>query len=174
MRRRTLIATAPLALAACVPAPRYLELEQAYQQLQGQYSSAEAQIQMLQGQLRVTMQDRILFPEGGYTITERSRRELQKLVPTLQGLRQTRVTVVGYTDNLAVGPELRRMGISSNLDLSSRRADTVADTLIRLGTPRNIISAEGRGDANPIASNATAEGRAQNRRIEVTLIGPGS
>ena len=70
---------------------------------------------------------------------------------------------------MPVGPELRREGIASNLDLSSRRADTVADTLIALGAPRNIISADGRGEANPVASNATPEGRARNRRIEVTL-----
>lgn len=175
MQRRFLMtAGGATLLAGCVSEQRYDELDRAYQQLQGQYSAAEAQVQMLQGRLRVTMADRILFPEGGYHITERSRRELQKLVPTLRGLRQTRVTVVGYTDNLAVGPELRRIGISSNLDLSSRRADTVADELIRLGAPRNIISAEGRGDASPIAPNTTAEGRAQNRRIEVTLIGPGN
>ena len=48
------------------------------------------------------------------------------------------------------------------------------DALIRDGVPRTIISADGRGDANPIASNTTAEGRAQNRRIEVTLAGPGN
>ena len=50
----------------------------------------------------------------------------------------------------------------------------MADVLIRDGVPRNIISADGRGDANPVASNATPEGRAQNRRIEVTLVGPGN
>lgn len=174
LRRFLGVAGGAALIAGCVPAPRYEELERAYQQLQGQYGAAEAQIQLLEGRLRVTMADRILFPEGGYHITERSRRELDKMVPTLRGLRQTRVTVVGYTDNVPIGPELRRLGIASNLDLSSRRADTVADTLIRLGVPRTIISAEGRGDADPIASNATPDGRARNRRSEVTLIGPGS
>jgi chemotaxis protein MotB len=96
------------------------------------------------------------------------------MVPTLQGLTRTRVIVEGYTDTMPVGPELRRMAFSSNLDLSSRRADTVADELIRLGVPRTIISADGRGDACPVASNDTPQGRAQNRRIEVTLAGPGT
>ena len=180
MRRSFLkLALAPamfglLGLTGCVPAQRYDELQQAYQQLQSRYTADQAQIQMLEGRLKVTMTDRVLFPSGGYRIEERARRELAKMVPTLQGLRQTRVIIEGYTDNTPVGPELRREGISSNLDLSSRRADTVADALISLGAPRNIISADGRGDSNPIASNSTPEGRAQNRRIEVTLVGPGN
>lgn len=173
-RRATPAAFAALLLAGCVSEQRYDELNRAYQELQSKYNADQATIQLLQGRLKVTMNDRILFPSGGYQITESARRELEKMVPTLKGLTQTRVIVEGYTDSQPVGPELRRMGISSNLDLSSRRADTVADTLIRLGAPRNIISADGRGDANPIASNATPEGRAQNRRIEVTLVGPGN
>ena len=175
MARRMVLAAVPTLLAAgCVSEQRYDELQQAYQQLQAQYSADQATIQMLQGRLKVTMTDRILFPEGGYHITESARRELAKMVPTLQGLRQTRVMVEGYTDNVPIGPELRRIGISSNLDLSSRRADTVADTLIQLGAPRAIISADGRGESNPVASNDTPQGRAQNRRIEVTLVGPGT
>jgi chemotaxis protein MotB len=177
MRRTFLklaMAPAVLGLAACVSEQRYDELQQAYTQLQAQYNADQATIQMLQGRLKVTMTDRILFPSGGYRITESARRELAKMVPTLQGLRQTRVIIEGYTDTTPVGPELRREGISSNLDLSSRRADTVADELIRLGAPRAIISADGRGDANPIASNDTPAGRAQNRRIEITLVGPGN
>lgn len=173
-RRAAPLALAGLLLAACVSEQRYGELEAAYQQLQAKYSADQATIQMLEGRLKVTMSDRILFPSGGYRIEESARRELAKMVPTLQGLRQTRVIVEGYTDTTPVGPELRREGISSNLDLSSRRADTVADALIRLGAPRNIISADGRGEANPVASNATPQGRAQNRRIEVTLVGPGN
>jgi chemotaxis protein MotB len=175
MARRMVLAAVPALLAAgCVSEQKYDELQQAYQQLQAQYTADQATIQMLQGRLKVTMTDRILFPSGGYRIEESARRELAKMVPTLQGLRQTRVIVEGYTDSTPIGPELRRMGISSNLDLSSRRADTVADTLIQLGAPRAIISADGRGDSNPVAPNDTPQGRAQNRRIEVTLVGPGN
>jgi chemotaxis protein MotB len=180
MRRTFLkLAVAPaaiglLGLAGCVSEQRYEELQTAYQQLQSRYTADQATIQMLQGRLKVTMTDRILFPEGGYHITASARQELAKMVPTLQGLRQTRVIVEGYTDTTPIGPELRRLGITSNLDLSSRRADTVADSLISQGAPRAIISADGRGDANPIASNDTPAGRAQNRRIEITLVGPGN
>ena len=175
LARRHFAALAGAALlAACVSEQKYDELEKAYQQLQARYSADEATIQMLQGRLKVTMTDRILFPSGGYQIEESARRTLAKMVPTLKGLQQTRVIVEGYTDNAPIGPELRRLGIASNLDLSSRRADTVADALVRDGVPRAIISADGRGDSNPLASNETPQGRAQNRRIEITLVGPGN
>ncbi len=174
MRRSFLKLALFAPLGACVPRGEYEELQRAYRELQGQYNQDQATIQMLEGRLKVTMTDRILFPSGGYTITEQAREVLRKMVPTLRSLTQTRVIVEGYTDNVPVSREMQRAGIASNLDLSSRRADTVADVLIRDGVPRNIISADGRGDANPVASNATPEGRAQNRRIEVTLVGPGS
>src|SRR5690349_19522523 len=77
-------------LAACVSEQKYDELQQAYQQLQSRYSADEATIQMLQGRLKVTMTDRILFPSGGWRITESARQQLAKMVPTLQGLTQTR------------------------------------------------------------------------------------
>jgi chemotaxis protein MotB len=165
---------APLLLAGCVSEQKYDQLQAAYQQLQAKYTADEATIQMLNGKLKITMTDRILFSSGGWRIDEAARKQLAKMAPTLQPLRNTRVIVEGYTDTTPVGPELRREGITSNLDLSSKRADTVADELIRQGAPRNLVSADGRGEANPIASNATPQGRAQNRRIEVTLDGPGT
>jgi chemotaxis protein MotB len=84
------------------------------------------------------------------------------------------IVVNGYTDNLPVGPELRAQGITSNLDLSSKRADTVVQYLVSQGVNPNLVSAQGFGDTNPIAPNDTPEGRAKNRRIEITLVGPGT
>jgi chemotaxis protein MotB len=165
---------APMLLAGCVSEQKYDQLQAAYTQLQSKYTADEATIQLLEGKLKVTMTDRILFSSGGWRIDEAARRQLAKMAPTLQPLRNTRVIVEGYTDTTPVGPELRREGITSNLDLSSKRADTVADELIRQGAPRNLVSADGRGEANPIASNDTPQGRARNRRIEVTLDGPGT
>jgi chemotaxis protein MotB len=179
MQRRSLLTALPAVLAApllagCVSEQRYNQLQAAYNQLQARYNADEATIQLLEGRLKVTMSDRILFSSGGYHIDARAREALGKMIPTLQGLQNTRIIVEGYTDTTPVGPELRRQGISTNLDLSSRRADTVADSLIRQGAPRNLVSADGRGEANPIASNDTPAGRAQNRRIEITLVGPGT
>ena len=173
-RRAAGLAFGALLLSGCVSEQKYDQLQAAYNQLQAAYSADQAEIVMLQGKLKVTMADRILFPEGGYRLTAASEDVLRKMVPTLKGLQQTNVVVEGYTDNVAIGAALRRMGITSNLDLSSKRADVVADFLIRQGVPANNVSAQGRGEANPLAPNNTPEGRARNRRIEVTLVGPGN
>lgn len=174
IRRAMVLFCGAALLAGCVSEQKYDQLQAAYAQLQAAYSADQAEIVMLQGKLKVTMTDRILFPEGGYTLNPSAQSVLRKMVPTLTGLQQTNVVVEGYTDNVAIGPALKRIGVTSNLDLSSRRADTVADYLIKQGAPANIVSAQGRGEANPVAPNTTVEGRAQNRRIEVTLVGPGN
>ena len=96
------------------------------------------------------------------------------MAPTLSGFKNTKVVVRGYTDNVSIGAELRNQGIATNLDLSSKRADNVVDYLIRKGVSQSLISAQGMGESSPVASNATSEGRAQNRRIEVTLMGSGN
>lgn len=161
-------------LTACVTQSSYNSLDQAYSQLQQAYQGDEVEIRQLQGELRITIRDKILFPEGGYRLNAKAEQVLVKMAPTLSGFKNTKVVVRGYTDNVAIGPELRNQGIATNLDLSSKRADNVVDYLIRKGVSQSLISAQGMGESNPVASNATPEGRAQNRRIEITLVGPGN
>lgn len=144
----------------------YIDLQQAYQ-------GDEVEIRQLQGELRITIRDKILFLEGGYRLNAKADQVLAKMAPTLSGFQDTKV-VRGYTDYLSIGAELRSHGIATNLDLSSKRADNVVDHLIRKGVSQSLISAQGMGESNPVASNATPEGRAQNRRIEITLVGPGN
>lgn len=176
-----LILTLPVlmfGLVGCVSEQRYDALEQKYEMMQRQLSAEIAADQVtitrLQGELKVTMRDQILFPEGGWQLNPQAKATLNKIVPSLLGLQQTRIVVDGYTDSVPIGPELRQMGIASNLELSSRRADTVVAHLQAQGVNPNLMSAQGFGDTHPVASNDTPEGRAKNRRIEVTLVGPGT
>ena len=69
---------------------------------------------------------------------------------------------------------MKRAGIANNIDLSSRRADNVVAYLESQGVNPNVISAKGFGDTHPVASNDTPDGRAQNRRIEIVMEGPGA
>jgi chemotaxis protein MotB len=161
-------------LTACVTQQSYNTLDQAYSQLQQAYQGDEVEIRQLQGELKITIKDKILFPEGGFKLNAKADQVLAKMAPTLTGFKNTKVVVRGYTDNVGIGQELRREGISTNFDLSSRRADNVVDYLVRKGVDQNLISAQGMGETNPVASNSTPDGRSQNRRIEVILVGPGN
>ncbi len=76
-----------------------------------------------------------------------------------------RAVVVGYTDNVPI----KTIQFPSNWHLSQARAKSVADILAAFTGPGAII-AEGRGEADPIASNATPEGREKNRRTEILVL----
>jgi chemotaxis protein MotB len=89
-------------------------------------------------------------------------------------MQQTKIVVNGYTDNVPIGPGLKRPGISSNLVLSQKRADNVMQFMIAQGVNPALVSAQGFGDADPVASNDTPEGQAQNRRMELTVAGSGN
>ena len=110
------------------------------------------------------------FASGNYTLTKKGKKELDGVVPQIQSAPGAKVVVYGYTDNKPVGAALKKRGIVDNLDLSSKRANEVVRYLISKGIDANILSAKGRGDTHPVASNDTPKGRAQNRRIEITLL----
>jgi chemotaxis protein MotB len=120
----------------------------------------------------LTVADDLAFRSGGYTLTPEGRADLAHIVPDLKTMRNAKVVVYGYTDNVPVGPALQRRGIVDNRDLSSKRANAVVRYLEARGVNPNILSAKGRGETHPIASNDTPQGRAQNRRIEVVVEQP--
>ena len=149
---------------------------------QSQYDAAVAENQQLKAQLAAMHAEQkyveaadLLFPPGGYQLTPAGQAELaNNIVPKLKGLQNAKIVVYGYTDNTPVGPDLQRQGIPDNLVLSTRRAADVANFLISQGIPAASVSAKGFGDTQPVASNDTPQGRAQNRRIEITVQGPGA
>jgi chemotaxis protein MotB len=82
--------------------------------------------------------------------------------------------VYGYTDNEPVGTQLQSQGVPDNMVLSTRRASTVANFLVAQGIDAKIVSAKGFGETHPVSPNDTPEGRAANRRIVITVQGPGA
>jgi OOP family OmpA-OmpF porin len=95
------------------------------------------------------------------TLTPQGRAKVRTLAVALNQYPKRRVTVNGYTD--AMGTE------EHNQRLSERRAYTVMQALVEDGVAAGRVRARGYGESNPVASNATAEGRAQNRRVEIIL-----
>ena len=101
-------------LSGCVTETKYNALEQEYQQLQAVLGADQAQIVLLEGKLKVTMVDQVLFPEGGFRLNSQAKAVLGKLVPTLSGLQQTKIIVDGYTDNVPIGQGLKGEGTRRN------------------------------------------------------------
>ena len=165
-------------LAACVPAQQYDALENDYnqlnQRLSGEIASQQVHITRLQGAINVAVNSELLFPSGGWQMPPDAAQTIARMAPILAPFQTTTIIVTGYTDNVQIGPELLARGFESNLELSLKRAQTVADFLISQGVKPNLVSTRGLGDADPIAPNDTPQGRAQNRRVELTLAGPGT
>jgi chemotaxis protein MotB len=164
-----------LMLAGCVSQSSYDALQDQNQQLQAQNQQLQAQIAGLQREASFVEAGDLLFPPGEYQLSPAGRAELStNIVPKLSGLQNAKIVVYGYTDNQPVGPQLQRAGINDNLTLSSRRAGDVVTYLVSQGVNPNIISAKGFGDTHPVASNDTPADRAKNRRIVITVQGPGA
>ncbi|MFE3838298.1 OmpA family protein [Pseudogemmobacter sonorensis] len=111
--------------------------------------------------LVVNMPEALLFATDSATVSPSLTRDLNSVAASLLKYPQSRIEVVGHTDNTG--------SASYNMDLSQRRASSVATILRNAGVPSARLTASGRGFNEPIASNNTAEGRAQNRRVEIFI-----
>ena len=173
--RQTAAFLSALLLAACVSQGAYDALERENAKLRAKNQRLEAQLMALQQEASFVEAGDLLFPLGGYQLSQAGEAELRsKIVPKLKDLQNAKVVVYGYTDNTPVGPPLQRQGINDNLSLSSRRAGAVVSFLVSEGVDPNIISAKGFGETHPVAPNDTPAGRARNRRIVITIQGPGA
>jgi OmpA-OmpF porin, OOP family len=154
---------------------RTREAQRAHQQAQVATSQAQAatsQVQQLQQELAalkakqterglvLTLGD-VLFETGKAELRPGALQNLYPLVTFLQKYPERRVMIEGHTDS--VGSE------AYNLDLSQRRADAVRDFLLQNGVNPAQLTTRGYGKASPVASNNTAEGRQQNRRVELII-----
>jgi chemotaxis protein MotB len=155
-------------LAACVSTSTYDQLNQ---RLSAEIAQGQVHITRLQGAIKIAVNSELLFPSGGWEMPPRAAQTIAEMAPVLAPMQTAHITVIGYTDNVPIGPELQQQGIATNQQLSLKRAQTVMQYLISQGVNPNLLTAQGLGDSNPIASNDTPQGRAQNRRVELTLTG---
>jgi chemotaxis protein MotB len=152
----------------------YDALQAKNDQLQQQVAADQQQISRLQGAIKYTVNSDLLFAPGSWKIRPQGEQVIANLAKKLAPTQQNHLIVSGYTDNAPIGPALQREGVTSNQELSQKRADAVMQYLISQGVRPELVSAQGFGDASPVASNDTAQGRAQNRRVELSLGAPTS
>jgi OmpA-OmpF porin, OOP family len=149
-------------------ASRTREAQRAHQQAQIatnqvqqlQHDLAALKAQQTERGLVLTLGD-VLFETGKAELRPGALQNLYPLVTFLQKYPEHRVVIEGHTDS--VGSD------TYNLDLSQRRADAVQDFLLHNGVNPAQLTTRGYGKASPVASNATAEGRQQNRRVELII-----
>ena len=103
----------------------------------------------------------IFFDTGKSALKPGAKNTLTKIASQLKGSDTVRIAVEGHTDN--VGDD------SKNQQLSEKRAEAVRDFLVNAGVPSDRISASGKGEADPVATNKTTAGRQQNRRVELVI-----
>lgn len=111
----------------------------------------------------LTLEEPILFDFDSDQLRDGAREPLDDIAEVLAFYPDAPVQVIGHTDDQG--------SADYNLDLSQRRADVVADALRQRGIPVDRLTAEGRGLTEPVAPNDSEEGRAQNRRVEVLIVG---
>jgi chemotaxis protein MotB len=129
----------------------------------------EVTIQELKGKLSVNLVDSILFESGRAEVKQGGEEILAKVVSTLTEVRDKVIRIEGHTDNVAIAGALAKR-YPTNWELSAARAINVARFLQGQGVPTDRLSAVAYGEWKPVGDNATPEGRAKNRRIEISLV----
>jgi len=115
--------------------------------------------------IRLILQEKILFPSGSAELKPETYPILDKLYEILKDLPNP-VEVEGHTDSIPISTEK----FPSNWELSTARASSIVRYFIAKGINPERLKASGYADTKPIASNATPEGRAQNRRVEIVIL----
>jgi outer membrane protein OmpA-like peptidoglycan-associated protein len=112
----------------------------------------------------ITLPGGVLFPSGGYQLSQAAKTALDKVATALIDQGDTRpMTIEGHTDS--------RGDESKNLELSQKRAESVRSYLVSKGVSAEAVAAVGKGEETPIADNESSEGRATNRRVEIVVAG---
>ena len=148
------------------------ELSQVAEQLKTALAGDPVEVTQKVVLIRLTSSSDAMFPSGGWQVPSNVPL-LDKMLPTLSKLQNTKIVVAGYTDNVPIGAELKAKGVSNNLDLSAERAVGIANYLASHGVKADLISAHAFGETDPVASNDTPEGQAKNRRVDILLTGDG-
>ena len=140
--------------------------EHLLENMKSEIAQGQVTISELKGKLTVNMEAAILFDSGKADVKPDGIAILLKIVPTLKEVKDKSIRIEGHTDNVPI----RSSQFPSNWELSAARAINVAKYLQQQGLDPANLSAAAFSEFKPVADNATKEGRAKTRRIEITLV----
>lgn len=144
-----------------------LALVQSLKGAVGNLDDTDIEISVEKGVVFVNISDKLLFASGSYNITARAKEVLGKVAAVVNNKPDFEFLVEGHTDDVPIN----RSGIKDNWDLSVLRATSVVRMLQdEFGVDPARMTAGGRGEYIPVASNATAEGKAKNRRTRIVVL----
>ncbi|MGN6531094.1 MAG: OmpA/MotB family protein [Ginsengibacter sp.] len=126
----------------------------------------DVDVKVLKGVVYISLSDNMLYKSGSYEISDRANATLAKIAKIITDYKDYDVLIEGNTDNVPIS----KTNIRNNWDLSTLRASSVVQALQNtFGVDPKRMTAGGRGEYNPIASNATPDGKSQNRRTEIII-----
>ena len=126
----------------------------------------EVDVQVLKGVVYVSLNDNMLYKSGSYEISDRAGETLSKIAKIITDYKDYSVLIEGNTDNVPI----TRENIRNNWDLSCLRASSVVQALqTKYGVDPKRLTAGGRGEYNPLTSNATDAGKSRNRRTQIII-----
>lgn len=126
----------------------------------------DVDVQVIKGVVYISLADNMLYKSGSYEIGERAGETLSKIAKIITDYKNYDVLVEGNTDNVPISQK----NIRNNWDLSALRASSVVQALqTRYGVDPKRLTAAGRGEYNPVASNDSAVGKQRNRRTQIII-----
>jgi chemotaxis protein MotB len=143
--------------------------EQLVDKMKSEIAKGQVTISELQGRLTVNMVDAILFDSGRAEVKAEGLVVLGKVIEILKSVNDKAIRIEGHTDAIPISGSLAQR-YPTNWELSAARAINVARYLQKQAINPAQLSAAGFGEFKPVADNATVEGRAKNRRIEIVLV----
>ena len=139
-------------------------------EMRADLESKDVTISKLQGKLTVNILDRVMYDSGEAVLKPDGQAVLRKVAAILAGHPELKIHVIGHTDNVPIRPSAHSR-FASNWELSTARALAAVHFLTeQAGVDPHRVGAVGYGEFRPIADNSTAEGRAKNRRIAITIL----
>ena len=126
----------------------------------------DVDVQVLKGVVYISLSDNMLYKSGSYEISDRAGETLSKIAKIIQDYKDYDVLIEGNTDT----DPISKPNIRNNWDLSTLRASSVVQALQNTyGVDPKRLTAGGRGEYNPVASNASADGKSKNRRTQIII-----